>query len=211
MNILIALYNSAYEDIYGNADDEYLALLAQKTMQFVRAPDENVFIAPLNLIEIIVSGLCEWWMPKHAYEVLNDIVMGVIYAPLLFVAAFFETRKASDIRRNRARGEEDDDVVEEWEQMAHEVDFESEGWAKKCEAAKPNVEEEPAIVEVKKLRSEIDDLKALLTEVTKAVGGDGKVSRKGPKEEESLLGDTQVEESDSKGKNKAGSSSSGAE
>jgi hypothetical protein len=41
---LIALYNSAYEAISGNATDEYMATFAQKTMQFVRAPDENVFI-----------------------------------------------------------------------------------------------------------------------------------------------------------------------
>jgi hypothetical protein len=41
---LIALYNSAYDDISGNAIDEYMGLFAQKTMQFVRAPDENVFI-----------------------------------------------------------------------------------------------------------------------------------------------------------------------
>lgn len=45
LNILIALYNSAYEDITGNAVDEYMALFAQKALQFVRAPDENVFIA----------------------------------------------------------------------------------------------------------------------------------------------------------------------
>lgn len=45
LNILIALYNSAYEDITKNALDEYMALFTQKTMQFVRAPDENVFIA----------------------------------------------------------------------------------------------------------------------------------------------------------------------
>lgn len=45
LNILIALYNSAYEDITDNAIDEFMALFSQKTMQFVRAPDENVFIA----------------------------------------------------------------------------------------------------------------------------------------------------------------------
>lgn len=45
LNILIALYNSAYEDITDNAIDEYMALFSLKTMQFVRAPDENVFIA----------------------------------------------------------------------------------------------------------------------------------------------------------------------
>jgi hypothetical protein len=165
---LIALYNSAYEDIYENADDEYLALLAQKTMQFVRAPDENVYIAPFNLIEIFISGLFEWWMPKKTYETINDVVMGIIYSPLLLVAAFFEIRKAGQIRRNRARGEEDDDVEEEWEQMANELDFESEGWAKTCEAVKPNVEEEPTIVEVRKLRAEIDALKSMLSEAIHA-------------------------------------------
>ncbi|KAL8898468.1 MAG: hypothetical protein Q9207_006680 [Kuettlingeria erythrocarpa] len=45
LNILIALYNSAYEDITENAIDEYMALFSHKTLQFVRAPDENVFIA----------------------------------------------------------------------------------------------------------------------------------------------------------------------
>jgi hypothetical protein len=49
LNILIALYNSAYEDISGNAIDEYMAIFAQKTMQFVRAPDENVFIPRMSL------------------------------------------------------------------------------------------------------------------------------------------------------------------
>ena len=69
LNILIALYNSAYEDIYENANDEYLALLAQKTMQFVRAPDENVFIAPFNLIEVFLLTIpFEWWMNKKLYK-----------------------------------------------------------------------------------------------------------------------------------------------
>lgn len=45
LNILVALYNSAYSDITDNAGDEYMALFSQKTLQFVRAPDENVFIA----------------------------------------------------------------------------------------------------------------------------------------------------------------------
>ena len=58
LNVLIALYSSAYSEITENATDEYLALVsqfpcrglsdmpqfAQKALQFVRAPDENVFI-----------------------------------------------------------------------------------------------------------------------------------------------------------------------
>jgi len=76
LNILIALYNSGYEDIYDNADDEYLALFSMKTVQFIRAPDENVFIAPFNLIEILVLVIpFEWWLPREKYEALNDAVM----------------------------------------------------------------------------------------------------------------------------------------
>ncbi|OTA81272.1 hypothetical protein M434DRAFT_401422 [Hypoxylon sp. CO27-5] len=170
LNILIALYNSAYEDIYDNADDEFLALFSQKTMQFVRAPDENVFIAPFNLIEIFLLIIpFEWWMPKRQYERLNDIVMGIIYSPLLFCSALFEVKMAREIRRNRRRGEEDDDTEEEWEQMAGEVDFEGEGWAKKVADSKANVEDDPAVVEVKKLRDEVQELKGLLENIAKSL------------------------------------------
>ena len=204
LNILIALYNSAYEDITGNADDEYLALLAQKTMQFVRAPDENVFVPPLNLVEIVISALFEWWMPKRAYELLNDVVMAILYSPLLVVAAYVETRKAREIRSNRARGEDDDDEVQEWEQMASHVDFESEGWVKTCESVKPNVEEEPAVIEVKKLRNEIEELRAMLSEITQAVGAGSTVSQK-------TLGGKEDSQQKSQDKGQAGSSSSGTE
>ncbi|KAI1101691.1 hypothetical protein F4804DRAFT_315254 [Jackrogersella minutella] len=170
LNVLIALYNSAYEDIYDNADDEFLALFSQKTMQFVRAPDENVFIAPFNLIEIFFLIIpFEWWMPKERYERLNDIVMGIIYSPLLCCSALFEVRAAREIRRNRRRGEDDDDTEEEWEQMADEVDFEGEGWAKKVTESKANVEDDPAVIEVQKLRDDVEQLKALIENLTKTL------------------------------------------
>ncbi|KAJ6785836.1 hypothetical protein PWT90_09168 [Aphanocladium album] len=165
LNILIALYNSAYEDIYENADDEYLALFAQKTMQFVRAPDENVYIAPLNLVEIVVSALTEWWLPTHIYKTINDWIMAFLYSPLLVVSAYLETKTAHRIRLNRARGEEDDDVVHEWEQLAHEMDFEAEGWIKTCDAVRPNVEDDAAVLEVKKLRSEVAELKVMIAKL----------------------------------------------
>ncbi|KAI1276904.1 hypothetical protein F5Y07DRAFT_365424 [Xylaria sp. FL0933] len=171
LNVLIALYNSAYEDIYDNSDDEYLALFAQRTLQFVRAPDENVFIAPFNLIEIFCLVLpFEWWLPKKQYERLNDIVMGVIYSPLLFCAAIFEVRTAREVRRNRIRGEEDDDTVEEWEQMMDQVDFDGEGWAKKVGDSKANVEEDAAVLEIRQLRSEVNELKSLLVKLDKNLG-----------------------------------------
>lgn len=174
LNILIALYNSSYESISDNANDEYLAVFAQKTLQFVRAPDENVFIAPFNLIEILFLALpLEWWMPKKTYERLNDFVMGVIYSPLLLVAAVFEVQIAQDIRANRARGDEDDDTVEEWEQMAGEVDFEADGWKKTVNGAKTDLQADPTVEEVKKLRAEVEKLTGLVLQLGKALGQDG--------------------------------------
>ncbi|KAG4431014.1 hypothetical protein IFR05_013504 [Cadophora sp. M221] len=173
LNILIALYNSAYEDITDNAIDEYMALFSQKTMQFVRAPDENVFIAPLNLVEIFCLVLpFEWWMPRKQYAKLNDYVMALLYSPLLMIAAWFETRSANKVRSNRKRGEEDDDTIEEWEQLAGEIDLEAEGWDKKVAQVKPNIEEDQATVEVKALRAEVQELKELLLQLVKKDGGE---------------------------------------
>ncbi|KAK4097689.1 cation channel-like protein [Parathielavia hyrcaniae] len=170
LNILIALYNSAYEDIYDNANDEYLAMFAQKTMTFVRAPDENVYIPPFNLIEVFVMTLLfEWWMDKETYERANDVVMGAIYSPLLLLSAYFEVRWARDIRANRARGDADDDTIEEWEQMLAHVDFESDGWKKKVDAAKSDLEVDPAVAEVGKLREEVGQLKDLILSLQKTL------------------------------------------
>ena len=171
LNILIALYNSAYEDITANAIDEFLALFSQKTMQFVRAPDENVFIAPFNLIEIfgLVIPL-EWWMPKDHYERLNDVVMGIIYSPLLLVTAFMETRTAHKVRFNRSRNETDDDTIEEWEQLSDEMDFESTGWQKRVEDTKPNVIEDGTLLEVKGMRKEIKELMEMVERLQNAAG-----------------------------------------
>ncbi|KAK3113747.1 Calcium channel yvc1 [Teratosphaeriaceae sp. CCFEE 6253] len=163
LNVLIALYNSAYEDITENASDEYLALFSQKTMQFVRAPDENVFIAPFNLIEIVCLSLpFEWWMSKPQYERLNDTVMGVIYSPLLLFTAFLETRTARRVRFNRNRHEADDDTIEEWEQLAAEMDVEGSGWGKRVEESKPNVSVDGTLSEVQKLREELKELKEMI-------------------------------------------------
>ncbi|KAI9819321.1 MAG: hypothetical protein M1832_004026 [Thelocarpon impressellum] len=172
LNILVALYNSAYSDITENATDEYMALFAQKTMQFVRAPDENVFIAPFNLVEIVLLVIpFEWWLPTPQYARLNDLVMATIYSPLLLITAYLESRQAAFVRRNRSIGEADDDTTEEWEQLDGEVDFESEGWRKKCAAAAPNVEVGRAVIEVRELSERVEEVRKLV------VGLEEKVAR----------------------------------
>ncbi|KAF2089706.1 hypothetical protein K490DRAFT_37815 [Saccharata proteae CBS 121410] len=181
LNILIALYNSAYEDITDNAIDEYMALFAHKTLQFVRAPDENVFIAPFNLVELF--GLIlpfEWWLSDYHYGRLNDVVMGVIYSPLLLVTAYLETKQAHKVRFNRKRGEEDDDTIEEWEQLAGQCDFEADGWGKKCEGVRPEIGVDRAMVEIKGLRKEIGELKELVVGLREGKGmGSGSGSGEG--------------------------------
>jgi Ion transport protein len=163
LNVLIALYNSAYEDITGNATDEYMALFAGKTLQFVRAPDENVFIAPLNLIEMFFLIIpLEWWMDTGRYERINNYVMGAIYSPLLVLTAAYEAHEAHKVRSNRKRGEADDDTVEEWEQMEGEIDFESEGWNKKVQSSKPDVEVDIDVVEIRELKSQVEELKEMI-------------------------------------------------
>ncbi|KAK5013519.1 Calcium channel yvc1, partial [Cryomyces antarcticus] len=66
------------------------------------------------------------------------------------------------VKSNRRRGEEDDDTIEEWEQLAAEIDLEGEGWAKRVEDTRPNVVTDAALLEVRELRDEIKELKGLL-------------------------------------------------
>jgi hypothetical protein len=142
-----------------------MALFSQKTLQFVRAPDENVFIAPFNLVEVFCLIITfEWWMPTARYERLNNYVMGFLYSPLLCITAYIETKQAHRVKRNRRHGERDEDTTEEWEQMANEVNFESDGWAKKVEGTKPNVETDVAVVEIRELREQVEELKKMISE-----------------------------------------------
>jgi hypothetical protein len=60
---------------------------------------------------------------------------------------------------------EDDDTTEEWEQLNDQLDFEEDGWAKKVDQTKPNVTIAGDIVEMRKLREEVKELKEILEKV----------------------------------------------
>ena len=90
--------------------------------------------------------------------------MLVIYSPLLLITAYVETQAAYKVRHNRRHGEEDDDTTEEWEQFndGNGIDFEGEGWTKKVEGTKPNVEIDVAVIEIRELREEMKALRVLV-------------------------------------------------
>lgn len=118
LNILIALFNSAYEKIYDNATDEYLTLVAQKTMRFVRAPDEYVFVAPLNTLEFLFLTIpFSWWMSPSGFQKLNYYFMMVLYSPILLFTAMDESKTARRVLYNRSKGASDDanERDEEWD------------------------------------------------------------------------------------------------
>ncbi|KAJ5155953.1 Cation transporting ATPase [Penicillium capsulatum] len=142
-----------------------MAIFAQKTMQFVRAPDENVFIPPFNLIEILfVSAPFEWWLSRKSYAKLNDIIMGVIYSPLLVLTAWVETAQAHRIRWNRRHGEEDDDNRQEWEYAAEDVDFDlDDAWKEDVKQTTPDIKVDSCTLEIQQLKEQV----MALTEMVK--------------------------------------------
>lgn len=118
LNILIALFTSAYDHIYDNATEEYLALIAEKTLRYVRSPDENVYVPPLNLIELLFSTIpFEWWMSDSTFAKLNDIYLTIIYSPVLLIIAYTEAKDARRVSYNRLRGLSDDanERDQEWD------------------------------------------------------------------------------------------------
>lgn len=116
MNILIALYSTAYAAIVENATDEYFALVAQKTLRYIRAPDQNLYVPPLNLIELVIS-LVGWVLPKRAFDDLNYYVMLIIYSPFLVYITTDELSNARRIQYNRYKGQSDDanETDTEWD------------------------------------------------------------------------------------------------
>jgi hypothetical protein len=65
------------------------------------------------------------------------------------------------------RKAQDDDNVEEWEQLAEECDFKHDGWAKKVEATKPDVEVSESVAEIRKVEKTLEEVKALVVSSVK--------------------------------------------
>lgn len=48
LNVLIALFGSAYSDSVATAVETYMAFFSEKTIDAIRAPDTYVYVAPFN-------------------------------------------------------------------------------------------------------------------------------------------------------------------
>lgn len=107
LNILIALYSNAYQTVVDNADDEYMCLMSQKTLRFIRAPDEDVYVPPLNVIEITTFPLLSLLSEKYRTP-LKTVIMTIIYSPILLICSVVEVKMARRIKYNRLRGLPDD-------------------------------------------------------------------------------------------------------
>ena len=91
-NVLIALLNNAYADICADGDDMFAAYFATKCVGLVRAPDQFVYPAPLNLLEVFLIAPLEYILPRNAYQQLNRAVQTVLFAGPLTVIALYESR-----------------------------------------------------------------------------------------------------------------------
>ncbi|KAJ7686075.1 calcium activated cation channel [Mycena rosella] len=91
LNILISLFSSAYSDVVDDAEAQYLAFFASKTISMIRAPDSYVYPAPFNLIEVFLISPFELCTSQAAYAKLNRFVMLLIFFVPLTMIAFYES------------------------------------------------------------------------------------------------------------------------
>ncbi|KAK0468489.1 uncharacterized protein EV420DRAFT_1504738 [Desarmillaria tabescens] len=97
LNVLISLFASAYQNIVDDAEAQYLAFFAGKTVGMIRAPDVYVYPAPFNLIEILFVTPFEHIpgvrLNDKNYAKLNRAVMRVVFIiPLTLIALYESTR-----------------------------------------------------------------------------------------------------------------------
>ncbi|OLL25622.1 Eukaryotic translation initiation factor 2 subunit alpha [Neolecta irregularis DAH-3] len=164
LNILIALFNLSYSNVTANAVDEFLCLFSAKTLSFIRAPDEHTFIPPLNLVEVFFLIPLEPIISRQCYVKLNIFVMQIVYAPCLFLIAYYESQiQAPKIRKNRMLGEEDGSDTSDWE-SGEEDHNEDEDWKKGILPRLPKAEEDEFII-ISKVKEQISRLTELVSEL----------------------------------------------
>jgi len=102
LNVLISLFASAYSEIVADAEAQFLAFFAGKTIGMIRAPDSYVYPAPFNLIEMILVAPFESFPIIHFsnenYARLNRCVMATIFIIPLSIIALVEASQEAGKR-----------------------------------------------------------------------------------------------------------------
>ncbi|PPQ64620.1 hypothetical protein CVT24_008357 [Panaeolus cyanescens] len=109
LNVLISLFSSAYSDVVEDAEAQYLAFFASKTVSMIRAPDSYVYPAPFNLLETFLVAPLETNKPysgrffpnlrlsEKNYAKVNRWVMSIVFfVPLCIIAlceSTFDSRR----------------------------------------------------------------------------------------------------------------------
>jgi len=101
LNILISLFSSAYEDVVDDAEAEFLAFFAGKTIGMIRAPDVYVYPAPFSLIELFLVVPFEFFISKDAYDTLNKYIMTLLFFIPLTLISLWESLVESGSIKNR--------------------------------------------------------------------------------------------------------------
>jgi len=86
-----------------DAEAQYLAFFASKTVGMIRAPDSYVYPAPFNIIEVVFIAPFEvipWFsLNTNRYAKLNRVVMsGLFFIPMAIIALYESSLEASKNR-----------------------------------------------------------------------------------------------------------------
>ncbi|XBW38651.1 hypothetical protein QEN19_004239 [Hanseniaspora menglaensis] len=120
INILIAIFSTSYSNIVENSNAEFLALNLEKTLRFIRMPDDSVYIPPLNLLELLLQPISYFIRVKYQKQAAKKLkqfhgtLLQMLFAPALFIIAINECRDAKRAYYNKLKGKQLD---------ANEVDY----------------------------------------------------------------------------------------
>lgn len=74
------------------AVDEFLALFSNKTLEYIRAPDEDTFCPPFNLIRVLFLLPSEPFLPAKMHRYITRTFMTILFFPSLCLIAFYESK-----------------------------------------------------------------------------------------------------------------------
>jgi len=174
LNILISLFSSAYTEVTDAAEEEFLTFFAGKTVAMIRAPDNYVYPAPFNLIELVIAPL-EYIVSAKTYARINRAIMTLLFFIPIVIVTLFESyldvttnKFMRDIFEAAQEGEEEDPANRNPEAEGEEgkkickVEFEE---LAKVFPDLSQTREAPIMAEIQRLKFQMESLMKKLDEL----------------------------------------------